>query len=197
MDGIVSTSSGSEAWNGSGRANGGLGRGKEPGGNCGSGPGAGVSGPENGGLRGVGVWGLGVSGLDVSGLDVWGLGVSGLGVWGLGVWGLRSAGDSGRGSGSAWGGASSQDDDVCEAIHAPVGGVGAEADGDAAPPVSSAESPGTPAPGGPRPGGAWALPGYSGRRNGMRASGRRGESARRGPRGGASDDRRGRLAGPA
>lgn len=60
MDGIVSTSPGSEPWNGSGRANGGLGRGKEPGGNCGSGPGAGVSGPENGGLRGVGVWGLGV-----------------------------------------------------------------------------------------------------------------------------------------
>lgn len=130
MDGIVSTSPESEPWNGSGRANGGLGRGKEPGGNCGSGPGAGVSGPENGGLRGVGVWGLGVSGLDVWGLGVWGLGVWGLGVWGLGVWGLRGAGDSGRGSGSARGGAASQDADVREAIHAPAGGVSAEGDDD-------------------------------------------------------------------
>ena len=113
MDGIVSTSPGSEPRNGSGRGNGGLGRGKGSGGNCGSGPGVGGSGRGSGGLRGVGVWGLGVSG--------------------LGVWGWRGAGDSGRGSGSARGGASSQDDDVCEAIHAPVGGVGAEADGDAGP----------------------------------------------------------------
>ena len=106
----MSTSSGSEAWNGSGRGNWGLGRGKESGGNCGSGsgPGVGGAGLGSGGLRGVG-------------------------VLGLGVWGWRGAGDPGRGSGSAWGGASSQDDDVCEAIHAPVGGVGAEADGDAGP----------------------------------------------------------------
>ena len=125
----MSTSSGSEAWNGSGRGNWGLGRGKGSGGNCGSGPGVGGSGRGSGGLRGVDVWGLrGAAGSGLRGVGVWGLGVSGLGVWG---W--RGAGDSGRGSGSAWGGASSQDDDVCEAIHAPVGGVGAEADGDAGP----------------------------------------------------------------
>ena len=135
----MSTSSGSEAWNGSGRGNGGLGRGKGSGGNCGSGPGVGGSGRGSGGLRGVDVWGLrgaagsGLRGVGVWGLGVSGLGVSGLGVSGLGVWGWRGAGDPGRGSGSAWGGASSQDDDVCEAIHAPVGGVGAEADGDAGP----------------------------------------------------------------
>ena len=80
------------------------------------------------------VWGLrGAAGSGLRGVGVWGLGVSGLGASGLGVWGWRGAGDPGRGSGSAWGGASSQDDDVCEAIHAPVGGVGAEADGDAGP----------------------------------------------------------------
>ena len=106
----MSTSPGSEPRNGSGRGNGGLGRGKGSGGNCGSGPGVGGSGRGSGGLRGVGVWGLGVSG--------------------LGVWGWRGAGDPGRGSGSARGGASSQDDDVCEAIHAPVGGVSAEGDDD-------------------------------------------------------------------
>ena len=129
MDGIVSTSPGSEPRNGSGRGNGGLGRGKGSGGNCGSGPGVGGSGRGSGGLRGVGVWGLrGAAGSGLRGVGVWGLGVSGLGVWG---W--RGAGDPGRGSGSARGGASSQDDDVCEAIHAPVGGVGAEADGDAGP----------------------------------------------------------------
>lgn len=104
----MSTSSGSEAWNGSGRGNWGLGRGKESGGNCGSGSGLGVGGAGlgSGGLRGAGD-----------------------SVPCAGVGGLRGADDSGRGSGSAWGGASSQDDDVCEAIHAPVGGVGAEADG--------------------------------------------------------------------
>ena len=129
MDGIVSTSPGSEPRNGSGRGNGGLGRGKGSGGNCGSGPGVGGSGRGSGGLRGVDVWGLrGAAGSGLRGVGVWGLGVSGLGVWG---W--RGAGDPGRGSGSARGGASSQDDDVCEAIHAPVGGVGAEADGDAGP----------------------------------------------------------------
>ena len=106
----MSTSSGSEAWNGSGRGNWGLGRGKESGGNCGSGPGVGGAGLGSGDLRGAGD-----------------------SVPCAGVGGLRGAGDSGRGSGSAWGGASSQDDDVCEAIHAPVGGVGAEADGDAGP----------------------------------------------------------------
>lgn len=125
----MSTSPGSEPRNGSGRGNGGLGRGKGSGGNCGSGPGVGGSGRGSGGLRGVGVWGLrGAAGSGLRGVGVWGLGVSGLGVWG---W--RGAGDPGRGSGSARGGASSQDDDVCEAIHAPVGGVGAEADGDAGP----------------------------------------------------------------
>ena len=108
----MSTSSGSETWNGSGRGNWGLGRGKESGGNCGSGSGPGVGGA-----------GLGSG-------DLRGAGDS---VPCAGVGGLRGAGDSGRGSGSAWGGASSQDDDVCEAIHAPVGGVGAEADGDAGP----------------------------------------------------------------
>lgn len=129
MDGIVSTSPGPEPRNGSGRGNGGLGRGKGSGGNCGSGPGVGGSGRGSGGLRGVDVWGLrGAAGSGLRGVGVWGLGVSGLGVWG---W--RGAGDPGRGSGSARGGASSQDDDVCEAIHAPVGGVGAEADGDAGP----------------------------------------------------------------
>ena len=129
MDGIVSTSSGSETWNGSGRGNWGLGRGKGSGGNCGSGPGGGGASRGSGGLRGAGVWGLrGAAGSGLRGVGVWGLGVSGLGVWG---W--RGAGDPGRGSGSARGGASSQDDDVCEAIHAPVGGVGAEADGDAGP----------------------------------------------------------------
>ena len=107
MDGIVSTSSGSETWNGSGRGNWGLGRGKESGGNCGSGSGPGVGGA-----------GLGSG-------DLRGAGDS---VPCAGVGGLRGAGDSGRGSGSAWGGASSQDDDVCEAIHAPVGGVSAEGD---------------------------------------------------------------------
>mgnify|MGYP000902336055 CR=1 FL=1 len=127
----MSTSSGSEAWNGSGRGNWGLGRGKESGGNCGSGPGVGGSGRGSGGLRGVGVWGLrGAAGSGLRGVGVWGLGVSGLGVSGLGVWGWRGAGDPGRGSGSARGGASSQDDDVCEAIHAPVGGVSAEGDDD-------------------------------------------------------------------
>ena len=120
----MSTSPGSEPRNGSGRGNGGLGRGKGSGGNCGSGPGVGGSGRGSGGLRGVGVWGL---------RGAAGSGLRGVGVWGLGVWGWRGAGDPGRGSGSARGGASSQDDDVCEAIHAPVGGVGAEADGDAGP----------------------------------------------------------------
>ena len=113
MDGIVSTSPGPGPWNGSGR-------GKGSGGNCGSGPGVGGSGRGSGGLRGVDVWGL---------RGAAGSGLRGVGVSGLGVWGWRGAGDPGRGSGSAWGGASSQDDDVCEAIHAPVGGVGAEADG--------------------------------------------------------------------
>ncbi len=108
----MSTSPGPEAWNGSGRGNWGLGRGKESGGNCGSGSGPGVGGA-----------GLGSG-------DLRGAGDS---VPCAGVGGLRGADDSGRGSGSAWGGASSQDDDVCEAIHAPVGGVGAEADGDAGP----------------------------------------------------------------
>ncbi len=127
----MSTSPGSEPRNGSGRGNGGLGRGKGSGGNCGSGPGVGGSGRGSGGLRGVGVWGLrGAAGSGLRWVGVWGLGVSGLGVWG---W--RGAGDPGRGSGSARGGASSQDDDVCEAIHAPVGGVGAEADGDAGGPT--------------------------------------------------------------
>ena len=120
----MSTSPGPGPWNGSGRGNGGLGRGKGSGGNCGSGPGVGGSGRGSGGLRGVGVWGL---------RGAAGSGLRGVGVWGLGVWGWRGAGDPGRGSGSARGGASSQDDDVCEAIHAPVGGVGAEADGDAGP----------------------------------------------------------------
>lgn len=115
----MSTSPGPGPWNGSGRGNGGLGRGKGSGGNCGSGPGVGGSGRGSGGLRGVGVWGL--------------RGAAGSGLRGVGVWGWRGAGDPGRGSGSARGGASSQDDDVCEAIHAPVGGVGAEADGDAGP----------------------------------------------------------------
>ena len=125
----MSTSPGPEPRNGSGRGNGGLGRGKGSGGNCGSGPEVGGSGRGSGGLRGVDVWGLrGAAGSGLRGVGVWGLGVSGLGVWG---W--RGAGDPGRGSGSARGGASSQDDDVCEAIHAPVGGVGAEADGDAGP----------------------------------------------------------------
>ena len=125
----MSTSPGSEPRNGSGRGNGGLGRGKGSGGNCGSGPGVGGSGRGSGGLRGVGVWGLrGAAGSGLRGVGVWGLGVSGLGVWG---W--RGAGDPGRGSGSARGGASSQDDDVCEAIHAPVGGVGAEAVGGVGP----------------------------------------------------------------
>ena len=56
---------------------------------------------------------------------------SGLGIGGLrGAGGLCGAGGSGRGSGSARGGASSQDDDVCETIHAPVGGVPVAADGD-------------------------------------------------------------------
>lgn len=129
MDGIVSTSPGSEPRNGSGRGNGGLGRGKGSGGNCGSGPEVGGSGRGSGGLRGVDVWGLrGAAGSGLRGVGVWGLGVSGLGVWG---W--RGAGDPGRGSGSARGGASSQDDDVCEAIHAPVGGVGAEAVGGVGP----------------------------------------------------------------
>ena len=109
MDGIVSTSPESEAWNGSGRGNWGLGRGKESGGNCGSGSGPGVGGA-----------GLGSG-------DLRGAGDS---VPCAGVGGLRGADDSGRGSGSAWGGASSQDDDVCEAIHAPVGGVSAEGDDD-------------------------------------------------------------------
>ena len=120
----MSTSPGSEPRTGSGRGNGGLGRGKGSGGNCGSGPGVGGSGRGSGGLRGVDVWGL---------RGAAGSGLRGVGVWGLGVWGWRGAGDPGRGSGSARGGASSQDDDVCEAIHAPVGGVGAEADGDAGP----------------------------------------------------------------
>ena len=120
----MSTSPGSEPRNGSGRGNGGLGRGKGSGGNCGSGPGVGGSGRGSGGLRGVGVWGL---------RGAAGSGLRGVGVWGLGVWGWRGAGDPGRGSGSARGGASSQDDDVCETIHAPVGGVGAEAGGDAGP----------------------------------------------------------------
>ena len=115
----MSTSPGPGPWNGSGRGNGGLGRGKGSGGNCGSGPGVGGSGRGSGGLRGVGVWGL--------------RGAAGSGLRGVGVWGWRGAGDPGRGSGSARGGASSQDDDVCEAIHAPVGGVGAEAGGDAGP----------------------------------------------------------------
>ena len=106
----MSTSPGPEPRNGSGRGNGGLGRGKGSGGNCGSGPGVGGAGLGSGDLRGAGD-----------------------SVPCAGVGGLRGAGDSGRGSGSAWGGASSQDDDVCEAIHAPVGGVGAEADGDAGP----------------------------------------------------------------
>ena len=138
----MSTSPESEAWNGSGRGNWGLGCGKESGGNCGSGSGPGVggsgSGPGvggaglgSGGLRGVGVLGLGVWGLrGAAGSGLRGVGVWGLGVSGLGVWGWRGAGDSGRGSGSARGGASSQDDDVCEAIHAPVGGVSAEGDDD-------------------------------------------------------------------
>lgn len=120
----MSTSPGSEPRNGSGRGNGGLGRGKGSGGNCGSGPGVGGSGRGSGGLRGVGVWGL---------RGAAGSGLRGVGVWGLGVWGWRGAGDPGRGSGSARGGASSQDDDVCEAIHAPVGGVGAEAVGGVGP----------------------------------------------------------------
>ena len=126
MDGIVSTSPGPEPRNGSGRGNGGLGRGKGSGGNCGSGPGVGGASRGSGGLRGAGVWGLrGAAGSGLRGVGVWGLGVSGLGVWG---W--RGAGDPGRGSGSARGGASSQDDDVCETIHAPVGGVPVAADGD-------------------------------------------------------------------
>ena len=120
----MSTSPGPGPWNGSGRGNGGLGRGKGSGGNCGSGPGVGGSGRGSGGLRGVGVWGL---------RGAAGSGLRGVGVWGLGVWGWRGAGDPGRGSGSARGGASSQDDDVCEAIHAPVGGVGAEAVGGVGP----------------------------------------------------------------
>ena len=120
----MSTSPGPEPRNGSGRGNGGLGRGKGSGGNCGSGPGVGGSGRGSGGLRGVGVWGL---------RGAAGSGLRGVGVWGLGVWGWRGAGDPGRGSGSARGGASSQDDDVCEAIHAPVGGVGAEAVGGVGP----------------------------------------------------------------
>ena len=49
---------------------------------------------------------------------------------GLGIGGLCGAGGSGRGSGSARGGASSQDDDVCETIHAPVA---ADGDGDDGP----------------------------------------------------------------
>ena len=124
MDGIVSTSPGPGPWNGSGRGNGGLGRGKGSGGNCGSGPGVGGASRGSGGLRGAGVWGL---------RGAAGSGLRGVGVWGLGVWGWRGAGDPGRGSGSARGGASSQDDDVCEAIHAPVGGVGAEAVGGVGP----------------------------------------------------------------
>lgn len=120
MDGIVSTSPGSGTRGGSGRGNEGLGRGKGSGGSFGSGLGIG------------GLCGAGGSGLRVGGLR--GAGGSGLGVGGLrGAGGLCGAGGSGRGSGSARGGASSQDDDVCEAIHAPVGGVGAEADGDAGP----------------------------------------------------------------
>ena len=100
----MSTSPGSGTRGGSGRGNEGLGRGKGSGGSFGS--------------------GLGIGGLC-------GAGGSGLGVGGLrGAGGLCGAGGSGRGSGSARGGASSQDDDVCETIHAPVGGVPVAADGD-------------------------------------------------------------------
>ena len=104
MDGIVSTSPGSGTRGGSGRGNEGLGRGKGSGGSFGSGLGIG------------GLCGAGGSGLRVGGLR--------------GAGGLCGAGGSGRGSGSARGGASSQDDDVCETIHAPVGGVPVAADGD-------------------------------------------------------------------
>ena len=110
----MSTSPGSGTRGGSGRGNEGLGRGKGSGGSFGS--------------------GLGIGGLC-------GAGGSGLGVGGLrGAGGLCGAGGSGRGSGSARGGASSQDDDVCETIHAPVGGVpvggvpvAADGDGDDGP----------------------------------------------------------------
>ena len=113
----MSTSPGSGTRGGSGRGNEGLGRGKGSGGSFGSGLGIG------------GLCGAGGSGLRVSGLR--GAGGSGLGVGGLrGAGGLCGAGGSGRGSGSARGGASSQDDDVCETIHAPVGGVPVAADGD-------------------------------------------------------------------
>ena len=113
----MSTSPGSGTRGGSGRGNEGLGRGKGSGGSFGSGLGIG------------GLCGAGGSGLRVGGLR--GAGGSGLGVGGLrGAGGLCGAGGSGRGSGSARGGASSQDDDVCETIHAPVGGVPVAADGD-------------------------------------------------------------------
>ena len=113
----MSTSPGSGTRGGSGRGNEGLGRGKGSGGSFGSGLGIG------------GLCGAGGSGLRVGGLR--GAGGSGLGVGGLrGAGGLCGAGGSGRGSGSARGGASSQDDDVCETIHAPVGGVPVAADGE-------------------------------------------------------------------
>ena len=113
----MSTSPGSGTRGGSGRGNEGLGRGKGSGGSFGSGLGIG------------GLCGAGGSGLRVGGLR--GAGGSGLRVGGLrGAGGLCGAGGSGRGSGSARGGASSQDDDVCEPIHAPVGGVPVAADGD-------------------------------------------------------------------
>ena len=113
----MSTSPGSGTRGGSGRGNEGLGRGKGSGGSFGSGLGIG------------GLCGAGGSGLRVGGLR--GAGGSGLRVGGLrGAGGLCGAGGSGRGSGSARGGASSQDDDVCETIHAPVGGVPVAADGD-------------------------------------------------------------------
>ena len=110
----MSTSPGSGTRGGSGRGNEGLGRGKGSGGSFGSGLGIG------------GLCGAGGSGLRVGGLR--------------GAGGLCGAGGSGRGSGSARGGASSQDDDVCETIHAPVGGVpvggvpvAADGDGDDGP----------------------------------------------------------------
>lgn len=87
------------------------------------------SGTRGGSGRGKGSGGSFGSGLGIGGLR--GAGGSGLGAAGLrGAGGLCGAGGSGRGSGSARGGASSQDDDVCETIHAPVGGVPVAADGD-------------------------------------------------------------------
>ena len=90
-------------------------------------PGSGTRGGSGRGNEGLGR-GKGSGGSFGSGLGIGGL--CGAGGSGLGAGGLRGAGGSGRGSGSARGGASSQDDDVCETIHAPVGGVPVAADGD-------------------------------------------------------------------